>query len=82
MAYMAGYAQEGWDKSEEVRGCGAGVLIFKTIHLVESNFLRLFLQMSCYLQNITKESFPLMRQRVTASLCSQNGLGDSDNPDQ
>lgn len=65
---MSGYTQEGWDESEEVGSCRAGVMIFKTIHLVKCNILRLFLQMPCNLQNIAKESSPLMRQTVAASV--------------
>lgn len=76
---QTGYAGEGWDESKEVGSCRAGVMIFKTIHLVKCNMLRLFLQMPCYLRNITKEKFPSNEaDSCGKSLCSQKGLSDSD----
>lgn len=65
---LHGCAREGWDESEELGTCRAGGMLFKTVHLVKCNILRLLLQMPCYLQNIATESFPLMRERVAASL--------------
>lgn len=61
-------ARESCADTEQVGNPRAGAMIFKAMHFVKCNILRLCLQTPCFLQNVTKEIFPLMRQTVVASL--------------